>query len=91
MSLATTGGGFGGGVGGGGLTLAHQANSVGVPPAQPPPQASATADGITPPPSAGILGADLLDKSQGLTLKNVRNVAHLPIVAVDLFGVSDDV
>ena len=86
MSLATTGGGFGGGVGGGGLTLAHQANSVGVPPAQPPPQASATADGITPPPSAGILGADLLDKSQGLTLKNVRNVAHLPIVAVDLFG-----
>lgn len=86
MSLATTGGGFSGGVGGGGIALAHQANSIGVPPAQPPPQASATADGTAPPPSAAALGADLLDKSQGLTLKNVRNVAHLPIVAIDLCG-----
>jgi hypothetical protein len=91
MSLATTGGGFSGGAGGAGIALAHQANSVGVPPAQPPPQASATADGYAPPPSAAALGADLLDKSQGLTLKNVRNVAHLPIVAIDLFGTEPSV
>lgn len=90
MSLATSGGGFSGGVGGG-ITLAHQANSVGIPPPQPPPQASATADGTAPPPSAAALGADLLDKSQGLTLKNVRNVSHLPIVAIDLFGTEPSV
>ena len=90
MSLATTGGGFSGGVGGG-IALAHQANSVGIPPAQPPPQASATADGNAPPPSAAALGADLLDKSQGLSLKNVRNVSHLPIVAIDLFGTEPSV
>lgn len=84
MSLATSGGiGGGGGMGGGGMMMAHQANAVGVPPAQPPPQANTTGT-TAPPPSAAFLGADLLDKSQGLSLKTVRNVSHLPIVAIDL-------
>lgn len=87
MSLAASGGlGAGGGGGmGGGMMLAHQANAVGVPPAQPPPQANTTGTPAAPP-SAGLLGADLLDKSQGLSLKNVKNLSHLPIVAIDLHG-----
>jgi hypothetical protein len=88
MSLATTGGGFGG-AGGGGLVMAHQVNSVNVPP-QPPPQANTTG-ATAPPPSASFLGADLLDKSQGLTLRNVKNVSHLPLVAVDLHGTTAQV
>jgi hypothetical protein len=83
MSLATTGGGLGGAAGGG-LVMAHQVHSVNLPP-QPPPQANTTG-ATAPPPSAAFLGADLLDKSQGLTLRNVKNVAHLPLVAVDLHG-----
>lgn len=83
MSLATTGGGFGGGAGGGGLVMAHQVNSVNVPPPQAPPN---TTGATAPPPSAAYLGADLLDKSQGLTLKNVKSVAHLPLVAIDVHG-----
>jgi hypothetical protein len=88
MSLAASGGGLGGaamGGGGGGMAMAHQVHSLQVPPPQPPPQANTTG-ASAPPPSAAFLGADLLDKSQGLTLKNVKNVAHLPIVALDLHG-----
>lgn len=64
--------------------MAHHANAVGRVAAQPPPQAAASS-GPAPPPSAAILGADLLDKTQ-VTLRQVKNVSHLPIVAIDLHG-----
>jgi hypothetical protein len=77
----------GGGGGGGGLMMAHPAgNAVGRAGApQPPPQASSTHGGA-PPPSAAFLGADLLDKQQSISLKQVKHTAHLPIVAVDLYA-----
>lgn len=85
MSLATSGGmGMGGGAGAsGGLVMAHQTVGPAAPPQPPPVQSTGHA---APPPSAAALGADLLDKNQSLTTKTVRNVSHLPITAVDLFG-----
>jgi len=38
------------------------------------------------PSNLAALGADLVDKSQSLSLKAVRNLASLPLVAVDLYG-----
>eukprot|EP00521_Asterionellopsis_glacialis_P007569 CAMPEP_0195283612 /NCGR_PEP_ID=MMETSP0707-20130614/2092_1 /TAXON_ID=33640 /ORGANISM="Asterionellopsis glacialis, Strain CCMP134" /LENGTH=787 /DNA_ID=CAMNT_0040342801 /DNA_START=53 /DNA_END=2416 /DNA_ORIENTATION=- len=91
MSLATAGGGFSAGAGAGGMvSMAHQANANAMArgaQAQPPPGSDAFegAGSTAPPPtSAAALGADLLDKSQSLNLKQVRNVSHLPLVAVDL-------
>mmetsp|Transcript_17911 Transcript_17911/g.25261 ORF Transcript_17911/g.25261 Transcript_17911/m.25261 type:complete len:792 (-) Transcript_17911:110-2485(-) len=92
MSLATAGaGGFSAGAGGGMVSMAHQANANAMARGaqanhQPPPGSGAfEGSGTAPPPtSAAALGADLLDKSQSLNLKQVRNVSHLPLVAVDL-------
>lgn len=72
---------------GGGMMMAHQANAVGrvAAPPKAPPQAKMSGT-AAPPPSASALGADLLDKSQGLSLKTVKNVSHLPIVGIDLHG-----
>ena len=67
----------------GGLSMAHPANAMGRV-AQPQQQHHNTTGATAPPPSAAALGADLIDKNQGLSLKNVRNLSHLPIVAVDL-------
>ena len=90
MSLAATGGGLGGGggAGPGAMAMAHQAHHVGQGGIPPPPQADAHADTGhgPPPPSAAVLGADLLDKQQAITLRQVKGVAHLPLVAVDLFA-----
>mmetsp|Transcript_19981 Transcript_19981/g.29260 ORF Transcript_19981/g.29260 Transcript_19981/m.29260 type:complete len:726 (+) Transcript_19981:171-2348(+) len=91
MSLATGGGG--GFSGGGGLSaaaMAHGPNSAMAmhrAHAQPPPGAEAP-PGMTAAPgtSYAALGADLIDKNQNLTLKGVKNMAELPIVAVDLYG-----
>jgi hypothetical protein len=74
-----------GGAGGGGLAMAHGGAGNAVTRAPPPPQASSTHGGA-PPPSAAILGADLMDKQQGITIKQVKNTSHLPIVAVDLYA-----
>jgi len=94
MSLATSGGM--GGAGGAGLsaaTMAHggpsalathqaaQSSSS----AGPPPGTSAAA----PPPNMAALGANLLDKNQNLNGKQIRNVSHLPIVSIDLYGGGD--
>lgn len=91
MSLATTGGGGlgGGGAGGGGLSMASSAHAMARPAVhQPPPQANAIpgGSGTAAPPSLAALGADLVDKSQSLSAKQVRNVSKYPIVAVDLYG-----
>jgi hypothetical protein len=42
--------------------------------------------GTAAPPSLAALGADVLDKSQPLSLKQVKNLSRYPIVAVDLYG-----
>ena len=93
MSLATSGG-IGGGLGGGGMSMSTMAH--GGPSAlathqqmQPPPGSSSIpgAGTAAPPVSAAALGADLLDKNQGsLDKRSIRNVSHMPIVAVDLYG-----
>ena len=72
-----------GGGGMGAMAMAHQANTMGRGPQAPP---HADSGHGAPPPSAAILGADLLDKQQMISLKQVKNVSHLPIVAVDLFA-----
>lgn len=87
MSLATSGGIGAAGGATGGLVLGHQAGgALGHPGAGPqaPPQAADTGHGAAPP-SAAVLGADLLDK-QHIALKQVKNLSHLPLVAVDLYG-----
>lgn len=78
---------MGGAGAGAGLALAHQANQMGrvAPPQyQAPPDAQATGTAGAPP-SAAILGAELSDKQQ-LSLRKVKDTAHLPLVAVDLFS-----
>ena len=79
MSLATSSGMAGGGAGAGGLVMAHNAVGNAAPPTQPPPQASATMGG--PPP---LMGADVSNKNQSVSLKQVKSVAHLPLVGIDL-------
>ena len=90
MSLATTSGagGLGAGGGGAGMAMAHHAGAVARPAAAPPPPGGGHIPGATAPPvSAAALGADLIDKhQQALSMKQARGVAHLPIVAVDLFA-----
>ena len=65
------------------LTTHQQAQSSSS--AGPPPGTTAAA------PSMSALAADQLDKNQTLTWKNIRNLAHLPLVAVDLYGDSGEV
>lgn len=48
--------------------------------AGPPPGTTAA------PSNVAALGADLLDKNQNLNWKQIRNVAEMPIVSVDLYG-----
>ncbi|KAL3904680.1 MAG: hypothetical protein SGARI_004816, partial [Bacillariaceae sp.] len=88
MSLATSGGigGMGGGAGGG-LTMAHSAHAM-APPGQanvPPPSAEIPA-GMAPPSNLAALGADIVDKHQQLSLKQVKDLSELPIVAIDLYS-----
>ena len=42
--------------------------------------------GVAPPGSFAALAADVVDKGQNLTLRGVRGVAGLPVVAIDLYG-----
>lgn len=84
MSLATTSGAMpAGAAAGGGLAMAHQAQAIAMPAAQPPPGAEIPSSMGGPPVTVAALGADLVDKSQ-LSMKQVKNVSHLPIVAIDL-------
>lgn len=69
--------------------MAQSAHAMARPAApQPPPQATGIPGGPTTaaPPSAAALGADLIDKSQSLSVKQVRNLSKFPIVAVDLYA-----
>lgn len=90
MSLATSGGLGGAGVGGGGgMAMAHHAHAVAKPAAPPPPPQGSVPPGTStaPPPSVmSALAADLLDKNQGLSAKQVRNLSKYPLVGVDLYA-----
>jgi hypothetical protein len=89
MSLAASGGlgGMGGGAGAGGLAMAHQAGGM-VRPAAPniPPSANIPMGTAPPSSAAAALGADLVDKTQQLSLKQVKDLSRLPLVAIDLYS-----
>eukprot|EP00529_Nitzschia_sp_RCC80_P010169 CAMPEP_0113511806 /NCGR_PEP_ID=MMETSP0014_2-20120614/38964_1 /TAXON_ID=2857 /ORGANISM="Nitzschia sp." /LENGTH=792 /DNA_ID=CAMNT_0000408045 /DNA_START=39 /DNA_END=2417 /DNA_ORIENTATION=+ /assembly_acc=CAM_ASM_000159 len=55
--------------------------------AQPPPGGSdIPGGGAAPPSSAGMaLGADVVDKTQQLSLRQVRDLSKMPLVAIDLY------
>ena len=90
MSLAAAGAGMGGmaGAGAAGMTMAH--NNAIARPAAPnlPPGANNVPPGGMAPPStaAAALAADIVDKTQQLSLKQVRDLSHMPLVAVDLYA-----
>ena len=77
-----------GGAGAGGMAMAHHAGAVARPAApNAPPGASIPGMGAAPPSSAAAaLGADLVDKTQQISLKQVKDVAQFPLVAVDLYS-----
>eukprot|EP00563_Minutocellus_polymorphus_P009896 CAMPEP_0181026520 /NCGR_PEP_ID=MMETSP1070-20121207/3683_1 /TAXON_ID=265543 /ORGANISM="Minutocellus polymorphus, Strain NH13" /LENGTH=877 /DNA_ID=CAMNT_0023103717 /DNA_START=30 /DNA_END=2664 /DNA_ORIENTATION=- len=88
MSLAASGGGAGLGAGiaahGGPSAMAthaaaHAHHQGGASHAGPAP-------GVAPPGSFAALAADVVDRGQNLTLRGVRGVAGLPVVAIDLYG-----
>jgi len=89
MSLATSGGmSMSAGAAGGGLAMAHQAQAMVRPAAQPPPGAQipgATSGLGGPPGLCAALGADLVDKNQ-LSMRQAKNMSHLPVVAIDIYG-----
>jgi hypothetical protein len=57
-------------------------------PVQPdaPPAADIPMGTIAPPSNLSALGADLVDKSQQLSLKQVKDLSTMPIVAIDLYS-----
>jgi hypothetical protein len=95
MSLAASGGMGGmagaGAAAAGGLTMAHSAQGNAIAqPIQPNaiPEANIPLGSSAPPPpvSAAVLGADLVDKQQQISLKQVKDLSTLPIVAIDLYS-----
>ena len=94
MSLATSGGlgGMGGAGGAGGLVMAHPANAMARPANAPPGGTSIPMGGMAPPSSAAAaLGADLVDKQQEISLKTVKELSHMPLVAIDMFATNPHV
>lgn len=90
MSLAASGG-LGAGAGAaGGLSMAssaHAAGAVSIPTMNAPPGAEIpTSGGPAAPMNLAALGADLVDKSQQLSLKQVKDMSEMPIVAIDLYS-----
>lgn len=80
----------GAGAAAGGLTMAHPAQGNAI--AQPL-QADSIPQGeiplgssFAPPTSVAALGADLVDKQQQISLKQVKDLSALPIVAIDLYS-----
>jgi len=88
MSLATSGG-MGAGAGGG-LSMAssaHVGNAVAASmPSAPPMTEIPGGGGIAAPVNLSALGADLVDKSQQISLKQVKDLSKMPIVAIDLYS-----
>jgi len=88
MSLATSGG-FGAGAGAGAVSMASSAHASAVSmPVQPnaPPIADIPLGTTAAPANLSALGADLVDKSQQLSLKQVKDLSEMPIVAIDLYS-----
>ena len=69
--------------GGGGLAMSAGANShamaAGPGAHRLPPQGQSIPGSSAPPVTNAALGADLVDKNQNLSLKQARNLSHLPI------------
>lgn len=89
MSLATSGG-ISAGAGAGGMSMATSAHASAV---AMPVQANAPPAAEIPmgafagaPANLSALGADLVDKSQQLSLKQVKDLSTMPIVAIDLYS-----
>jgi len=89
MSLAASGG-FGGGAGAGAMSMGAAAHAGAVAmPAQaniPPASEIPGMGGSAPPANLSAMGADLVDKSQQLSLKQVKDLSKMPIVAIDLYS-----
>ena len=87
MSLATSGGMAGAGAGGISMASSAHVGAVSMP-AQPTPLPGADIPmgGIAMPANLSALGADLVDKSQQLSLKQVKDLSNMPIVAIDLYS-----
>lgn len=92
MSLATTGGGMAGAAGAG-ASMAMSAhvggNAVAAIRAQAPPTMRSEipgGGGIATPSSLTALGEDLVDKTQQISLKQVKDLSKMPIVAIDLYS-----
>lgn len=78
---------MGGGAGAGGMAMAHQANAIARPAAPNVHQdANIPLGNNAPPTSAAALGADLVDKQQQLSLKQMKDLSHMPLVAIDLYS-----
>ncbi|KAL3940379.1 MAG: hypothetical protein SGBAC_005082 [Bacillariaceae sp.] len=89
MSLAASRGlGGMGGAGAGGMAMAHPTGgALAQPVGNAPPGGASIPMGMAPPSSsAAALGADLVDKQQQISLKQVRDLSHLPLVAIDLYS-----
>ena len=88
MSLAASGG-LGAGAGAGGLSMATSAHAGAVAmPMQPnaPPVVDIPMGTTAAPANLSAMGADLVDKSQQLSLKQVKDLSEMPIVAIDLYS-----
>jgi len=89
MSLAASGG-MGAGAGAGGLSMATSAHASGmamhVQHNAPPPAAEIPLGMNAAPANLSALAADLVDKSQQLSLKQVKDLSSMPIVAIDLYS-----
>lgn len=89
MSLATSSGGMGAGAAGG-LSMAssaHASSAMSAMPVQPTPIMADIPLGTTAVPvNASALGADLVDKQQQISLRQVKDLSEMPIVAIDLYS-----
>ena len=88
MSLATSGG-MGAGAGGGlSMGASAHAGAMAAMPAQPPPMADIPmgGGGTAAPANLSALAADLVDKTQQISLKQVKDLSEMPIVAIDLYS-----
>jgi len=89
MSLATSSGGMGAGAAGG-LSMAssaHASSAMSAMPVQPTPIMADIPLGTTAMPvNVSALGADLVDKQQQISLRQVKDLSAMPIVAIDLYS-----
>jgi len=81
---------MGAGAGAGAMSMASSAHASGGAMAMPvrpnAPPITGGIPGTAPPANLSAMGADLVDKSQQLSLKQAKDLSELPIVAIDLYS-----